>query len=98
MIVDDEPLAQQVLEKHIGQTDGLVLIAKCFTASEAFAILHQQRVDLLFLDIKVPAVTGTDFILSLKDPPAFIFTTMTDAVLLSPGSIIKGAIFALADV
>ncbi len=75
MIVDDEPLAQQVLEKHIGQTEGLVLIAKCFTAAEAFAILHQQRVDLLFLDIKMPAVNGTDFILSLKDPPAFIFTT-----------------------
>jgi DNA-binding LytR/AlgR family response regulator len=75
MIVDDEPLAQQVLEKHISQTEGLVLLAKCFTAAEAFTVLHQQRVDLLFLDIKMPAVNGTDFILSLKDPPDFIFTT-----------------------
>ncbi|NII26580.1 response regulator [Pseudoflavitalea sp. X16] len=75
MIVDDEPLAQQVLEKHISQTEGLVLTAKCFYAAEAFAVLHQQPIDLLFLDIKMPLVNGTQFIQSLKNPPAFIFTT-----------------------
>jgi two-component system LytT family response regulator len=75
MIVDDEPLAQQVLEKYIHQTEGLALAAKCFTASEAFGVLHQQGIDLLFLDIKMPLVNGLQFIQSLKTPPAFIFTT-----------------------
>jgi DNA-binding LytR/AlgR family response regulator len=75
MIVDDEPLAQQVLEKYIQQTEGLTLSAKCFNAAAAFSVLHQQPIDLLFLDIKMPQLTGTQFIQSLKDPPAFIFTT-----------------------
>lgn len=75
MIVDDEPLAQQVLEKYISQSPGLVLVAKCFNAAEAFATLHQHTIDLIFLDIKMPSITGIDFIKSLKTPPAFIFTT-----------------------
>jgi len=75
MIVDDEPLAQQVLEKYIRQMDGLELAAKCFHAADAFAALHQYKTDLIFLDIKMPSVSGIDFIRSLKDPPAFIFTT-----------------------
>lgn len=75
MIVDDEPLAQQVLEQYILQTPGLKLVCKCFQASEAFAALHAHQVDLLFLDIKMPGVSGVDFIRSLKQPPAFIFTT-----------------------
>jgi two-component system LytT family response regulator len=75
MIIDDEPLAQQVLEKYIHQTEELTLVAKCFNAAEAFSVLHQQQVDLLFLDIKMPLVNGTQFIQSLKTPPAFIFTT-----------------------
>ncbi|AXY72863.1 DNA-binding response regulator [Paraflavitalea soli] len=75
MIVDDEPLAQQVLKKYIEQTDGLTLSAECFHAAAAFAVLHQQPIDLLFLDIKMPQLTGTQFIQSLKEPPAFIFTT-----------------------
>lgn len=75
MIVDDEPLAQQVIENHIAQTEGLLLAAKCFNAADAFSRLHQQPIDLLFLDIKMPAINGTDFIRSLKHPPAFIFTT-----------------------
>ncbi len=75
MIVDDEPLAQQVLEKYIQQTEGLILSAKCFNAAAAFSVLHQQPIDLLFLDIKMPQLSGTQFIQSLKNPPAFIFTT-----------------------
>jgi two-component system LytT family response regulator len=75
MIVDDEPLAQQVLEKYIAQCPPLRLVMKCFNAAEAFDALHQQTIDLLFLDIKMPVIKGTDFIRSLKQPPAFIFTT-----------------------
>lgn len=75
LIVDDEPLAQQVIEQYIMQTVGLSLAAKCFNATDAFATLHQQKIDLLFLDIKMPAISGTDFIRSLQHPPSFIFTT-----------------------
>ncbi|MFT3823815.1 MAG: LytTR family DNA-binding domain-containing protein [Chitinophagaceae bacterium] len=75
LIVDDEPLAQKVLQKYIQQTEGLELAGSCFNATEAFSILHQQPVDLMFLDIKMPFITGTEFVQSLKNPPAFIFTT-----------------------
>lgn len=75
IIVDDEPLAQQVLERYIRQTEGLTLVTKCFNATEAFSVLHSHPVDLLFLDIKMPMISGTEFIQSLKNPPAFIFTT-----------------------
>ncbi|WP_315814764.1 LytR/AlgR family response regulator transcription factor [Paraflavitalea speifideaquila] len=53
----------------------MTLAGKCFTAAEAFEVLHQQGIDLLFLDIKMPLVNGMQFIQSLKNPPAFIFTT-----------------------
>mgnify|MGYP003681048513 CR=1 FL=1 len=48
IIVDDEPLAQQVIESHINKTEGLVLLEKCSNAPEAFAIISQHRVDLIF--------------------------------------------------
>ena len=75
LVVDDEPLAQQVIEQYITRTEDLSLVATCFNATEAFTILHQQKIDLLFLDIKMPVINGTDFIRSLQHPPAFIFTT-----------------------
>jgi DNA-binding LytR/AlgR family response regulator len=75
MIVDDEPLAQRVLEKHILRVPELVLAKKCANALEAFDLLSRERTDLMFLDIHMPALSGIDFIRSLKTPPAFIFTT-----------------------
>jgi two-component system LytT family response regulator len=75
MIVDDEPLAQQVLKKYIDMAPELELVAVCFNAPDAFEVLCRQPVDLLFLDIKMPHIAGTQFIQSLKNPPAFIFTT-----------------------
>jgi two-component system LytT family response regulator len=75
IIVDDEPLAQQILEEHIMKTEGLHLVKKCNNALEAFEILNRQFTDLMFLDIKMPSLSGIDFIKSLKNPPAVIFTT-----------------------
>lgn len=75
LIVDDEPLAQDILERYINGNDKLCLIKKCSTALEAFETLHQQKIDLLFLDVKMPALNGIDFLKSLKNPPAVIFTT-----------------------
>lgn len=75
LIVDDEPLAQDVIAKYVEQSPKLQLVKKCSNALEAFAVLEKQPVDLLFIDISMPVVSGIDFIRSLKAPPAVIFTT-----------------------
>ncbi len=75
LLIDDEPLARQLIEGYIAQVDTLSLVESCENAIEAFGILHQQRVDLLFLDINMPGITGLSFLKSLKKPPAVIFTT-----------------------
>lgn len=75
LIVDDEPLAQEILAEYVNHSGRLNLAAKCSTASNAFEVLNQTKIELLFLDIKMPSVNGLDFIRSLKNPPAVIFTT-----------------------
>jgi DNA-binding LytR/AlgR family response regulator len=75
LAVDDEPPALNVLQKHIALVPTLDLLATCNNAVEALAILHQNPVDLLFIDIKMPKIFGTDFVRSLKNPPKIIFTT-----------------------
>lgn len=75
MIVDDEPIARNILLKHIEATPGLTLVKSCMNASEAYEGLHQHKVDLIFLDIQMPVITGTDFLRSLRQPPLVIFTT-----------------------
>ena len=75
LVIDDEPLARQLLAGYIDQVDALTLVATCESAMEAFGILHQQEIHLLFLDIRMPGITGLNFVKSLKNPPAVIFTT-----------------------
>ncbi len=75
LIVDDEPLAHQVLTQFIGQTPGLTLSGKCRNAMEAYEHLALHPVDLLFLDIEMPLVTGVNFLKSLTHPPKTVFTT-----------------------
>ena len=75
LIVDDEPLARQVLESYITRLPGLKLVGACANAVEAYRILHEHKTDLLFLDIKMPLIDGLTFIKSLKQPPSVIFTT-----------------------
>ena len=75
LIVDDEQIAQQIVEQYIMQTPGLTLIAKCRNALEAFAKLEQHSVDLIFLDIEMPLVNGLAFVQTLTKPPRVIFTT-----------------------
>ncbi|QEC40751.1 LytR/AlgR family response regulator transcription factor [Pseudobacter ginsenosidimutans] len=75
LICDDELIAHQILEAYILQTPGLVLVAKCRNALEAFAKLEQQSVDLIFLDIEMPLVNGINFLKTLSNPPKVIFTT-----------------------
>lgn len=75
IIVDDEPLAQQVLAVHVCKIPELTLVKTCNNALEAFDTIHKENIDLIFLDIQMPFLTGIDFIKSLKEPPAVIFTT-----------------------
>jgi DNA-binding LytR/AlgR family response regulator len=75
MIVDDEPIARDILRNHIGATPGLQLLKSCMNASEAYEGLHEHAIDLIFLDIQMPVITGTDFLRSLRNPPLVIFTT-----------------------
>lgn len=75
LVVDDEPLARQVVEAYIRQTADLRLVTSCAHAFEAFEALTAHRVDLLFLDIQLPSLSGIDLIRRLKQPPALIFTT-----------------------
>jgi DNA-binding LytR/AlgR family response regulator len=75
LIVDDEPLAHQVLKQFIAQTPGLVLGGQCRHAMEAHEHLRQHPVELLFLDIEMPLITGLNFLRTLPAPPQTILTT-----------------------
>jgi len=75
IIVDDEPLAQDVLETYIEKIPELNLVQKCNNAFEANEALKNGAIDLMFLDIQMPQLTGIDFLKTLKKPPLVIFTT-----------------------
>jgi DNA-binding LytR/AlgR family response regulator len=75
LIVDDEALAQDVIEAHIARTDFLEVAGKCNNALQAFAALNREPIDLMFLDIKMPEMTGLEFIRTLRNPPSIIITT-----------------------
>lgn len=75
LVVDDEPLAIKLIENHISKIDALEVMATCNSALKAFEILNTQEIDLMFLDIKMPNITGIDFLKTLKNPPKTIFTT-----------------------
>ena len=79
LIVDDEPLAIRLIEKHIAQIESFEVVATCNTAMKAFEILNKESIDLLFLDIKMPSITGIDFLKSLKNPPPTIFAGVLEA-------------------
>jgi len=75
LIVDDEPLAVDVLETYVNQIGHLELVASCHSAIEANEILEQEDIDLIFLDIQMPQLSGIDFLKALDNPPMVIFTT-----------------------
>jgi len=75
LIVDDEPAAHYVLEKYIGQHPQLKLAHKCFNGYEAADYLSQNPVDLMFLDIDMPELTGLELLKQLDHPPRTILTT-----------------------
>ncbi len=68
LIIDDEPLAQDVLETYVSQFPELNLVAKCLNAIEANEWLKSTSIDLIFLDIQMPMISGLDFLKTLKNP------------------------------
>lgn len=75
LVVDDEPEARNIIERYIQQLPILKLVGGCGNAIEAMEILQNQPVDLMFLDINMPQLSGTDLLRVLKSPPKTIFTT-----------------------
>lgn len=73
--VDDEPLALELISKHIQQTPGLELVQTFDDAIQAGEFIRNHDVDLLFLDINMPDITGLDLLKSLPQKPMTIFTT-----------------------
>lgn len=75
IIVDDEPLAHQLIEEFCGMLPHLKLQNNCYSAMEAMEFLNQQKTDIMFLDLNMPKLSGFDFLRSLTRPPAVIVTT-----------------------
>lgn len=75
MIVDDEPLALDILTSYINKIDNLELVASLSNAVEAFNMLTRSQVDILFLDIQMPRLNGLDLIRNMNKAPKVIFTT-----------------------
>ena len=75
LIVDDEELARTLLENYISRLPYLKLVGKCSNPIEALQLLQNQSADLIFLDIQMPEMIGTDFLKSLSQKPMVVFTT-----------------------
>jgi DNA-binding LytR/AlgR family response regulator len=75
LIVDDEPVARKGLEEYVREIEFLHCVAQCENPLRAATYLNEQNIDLIFLDIHMPKVTGVEFLKTLKNPPLVIFTT-----------------------
>ena len=75
LIVDDEELARTLLENYVTRLPYLSLVGKCSNPIEALQLLQHQSVDLIFLDIQMPEMIGTDFLKTLSQKPMVVFTT-----------------------
>jgi len=75
LLIDDEPPALKVLASYIASINGLEIVGQCNNAIEALDVLNQKTVDVIFLDIKMPKILGTEFLKNLSHPPKVIFVT-----------------------
>lgn len=75
IIVDDEPLARELITSHLANFESFELIDSFENALKAYSFLEHNSVDLIFLDIEMPLLKGNDFLKKLKNPPKVIFTT-----------------------
>ena len=75
LIVDDEQLARELLKEYVSKTPALELKGMCKNPLEAMEIMAQEQIDILFLDIQMPELTGIEFVKTLQQKPVIIFTT-----------------------
>ncbi len=75
LLIDDEPPALKILTRYINDIGGMEIVGLCANAIEALEVLRRNRVDVIFLDIKMPRMLGTDFLRNLTFPPKIIFVT-----------------------
>lgn len=75
LIIDDEPLARDLVRNHLEKLDNFEIVAECGDAMKALQVLRNQHVDLMFMDIQMPQITGIEFLKTLKNPPRVIITT-----------------------
>jgi len=75
IIVDDEPIARDILKLHIEQMEDIEIVAYCKNASDALAILNKNHIDLVFLDINMPDMSGISLAQSVTHRTKIIFTT-----------------------
>ena len=75
LLIDDEPPALKLLATYITSIHGLEIVGQCRNAIDALGILQQKTVDVIFLDIKMPRILGTEFLKNLTHPPKVIFVT-----------------------
>lgn len=75
LVVDDEPLSLEVIAGYVADVPHLELVASCNNAIEAAAVLREHRVDVVFLDINMPRLSGISFVKSMQEPPAIVFIT-----------------------
>lgn len=75
LVIDDEPPAREIIKQYITDTPMLQMCGECSNAIQAIGFLQQHEIDLIFLDIRMPQLSGTDFLKTLSHPPKVIFTT-----------------------
>ena len=75
IIVDDEPMAREILESHLARIDAIEVAGTCKSAIEAFNVISTQKIDLIFLDINMPEISGLSFAKSINKNIKIIFTT-----------------------
>ncbi|MEI9946144.1 MAG: LytTR family DNA-binding domain-containing protein [Chitinophagaceae bacterium] len=75
LLIDDEPPALKVLARYVLEVGGMEIAGQCQNAIEALEVLRQKQVDVIFLDIKMPRIIGTEFLKNLSHPPKVIFVT-----------------------
>lgn len=75
LIVDDEPHAIDIIKRYSANIPEIEIVDTCHNAIKAFQIIQHNKIDLLFLDVKMPGLSGTDLARSLKNPPMIVFTT-----------------------
>ncbi|RLD82754.1 MAG: DNA-binding response regulator [Bacteroidetes bacterium] len=75
IIVDDEPIAREILENHLNKIEAIKIISSCKNAMEAFNVINAHKIDIIFLDINMPEISGLSFAKSINKNIKIIFTT-----------------------